>query len=59
MSRVTGNQPTGTPTWIDLRVPDLDRALEFYRALFGWTYALRGGYATALVDDLPVATAPC
>lgn len=36
-------------------MPDLDRALEFYRALFGWTYAPRRGYATALVDDLPVA----
>jgi uncharacterized protein len=38
MSYVTGNQPDGTPTWIDLAVPDLERAMEFYRALFGWDY---------------------
>ena len=36
MSFVTGNQPDGTPTWIELGVPDLERAMEFYRALFGW-----------------------
>ena len=30
MSYVTANQPNGTPTWIDLGIPDLDRAMEFY-----------------------------
>lgn len=39
MSYVTSVQPDGTPTWIDLRVPDRERALEFYGALFGWEYA--------------------
>ncbi|WP_329150108.1 VOC family protein [Streptomyces sp. NBC_01456] len=39
MSEISSNQPFGTPTWIDLGVPDLDRAQEFYRALFGWEYA--------------------
>jgi uncharacterized protein len=29
MSLVTGNQPDGTPTWIDLAVPDLERAMAF------------------------------
>ncbi|RZS44163.1 hypothetical protein EV193_10138 [Herbihabitans rhizosphaerae] len=38
MSYVTENQPNGTPTWIDLGVPDIDRALEFYGALFGWEF---------------------
>jgi uncharacterized protein len=38
MSFVTGNQPDGTPTWIELGVPDLERAMEFYRALFGWEF---------------------
>lgn len=38
MSHVTENQPAGTPTWIDLGVPDLDRALEFYGAVFGWEF---------------------
>ncbi|MCX4907920.1 VOC family protein [Streptomyces sp. NBC_00878] len=39
MSLVTTIQPDGTPTWIDLRVPDPERAREFYGALFGWEYA--------------------
>ncbi|MFE2495111.1 VOC family protein [Streptomyces scopuliridis] len=38
MSLVTSNQPAGTPTWIDLDVPDVERAKEFYGALFGWEY---------------------
>ncbi|MFH8403409.1 VOC family protein [Streptomyces sp. NPDC018019] len=63
MSRVTGNQPEGTPTWIELAVPDLDRAMDFYGALFGWTYetgttgaadaaqpAAQRRYAVGLVD---------
>ncbi|MFG2095292.1 VOC family protein [Streptomyces sp. NPDC048612] len=41
MSEISSNQPLGTPTWIDLGVPDLDRAKEFYRALFGWEYEER------------------
>jgi uncharacterized protein len=35
---VDTNQPLGTPTWIDLGVPDLDRALAFYGAVFGWDF---------------------
>ncbi|MFD7665422.1 VOC family protein [Streptomyces sp. NPDC059788] len=54
MSRVTGNQPDGTPTWIELAVPDLDRAMDFYGALFGWTYETetmeQGRYAVGLVN---------
>ncbi|MEU0692524.1 VOC family protein [Streptomyces niveus] len=38
MSELTGNQPEGTPTWIDLRTPDRDGALAFYQELFGWEY---------------------
>jgi hypothetical protein len=30
---VTSDQPDGTPTWIDLAIPDLDRAVAFYPAL--------------------------
>lgn len=55
MSRVTVNQPDGTPTWIELAVPDLDRAKEFYRALFGWEYTGGAGYTTCLLRGLPVA----
>jgi predicted enzyme related to lactoylglutathione lyase len=35
---LTTAQPPGTPTWIDLGVPDLDRATDFYGALFGWEF---------------------
>jgi uncharacterized protein len=38
MSYVTENQPDGTPTWIDLGIPDLERAMAFYGALFGWEF---------------------
>ena len=38
MSFVTENQPDGTPTWIDLGIPDLERAMRFYEALFGWDF---------------------
>ena len=38
MSFVTENQPDGTPTWIDLGIPDLEGAMGFYGALFGWDF---------------------
>jgi predicted enzyme related to lactoylglutathione lyase len=38
MSEVTTIQPNGTPTWVDLGIPDLDRAMEFYGAVFGWEF---------------------
>ncbi|MGP4044714.1 VOC family protein [Streptomyces sp. 2A115] len=61
MSYVTSIQPDGTPTWIDLRVPDRERALEFYGALFGWEYAQEpaetgtGLGTTCLLYGRPVA----
>lgn len=59
MSYVTSNQPDGTPTWIDLGIPDLERAMEFYRALFGWDYnvgpAESGHYTMCLLRGRPVA----
>ncbi|TQF16340.1 VOC family protein [Myxococcus llanfairpwllgwyngyllgogerychwyrndrobwllllantysiliogogogochensis] len=30
----------GTPTWMDLTTPDLERSRAFYSALFGWTYLI-------------------
>jgi predicted enzyme related to lactoylglutathione lyase len=30
--------PAGTPCWIDLAVPDIDAAKEFYGAVFGWSF---------------------
>ena len=54
MSHVTQNQPLGTPTWIDLAIPDLDRAMDFYGALFGWTFQEMpdsGGYRVIVNGD--------
>jgi len=59
MSHVTSAQPHGTPTWIDLGIPDLDRAKSFYGAVFGWEFdtgsAESGHCTTALLDGRRVA----
>lgn len=59
MSYVTSVQPNGTPTWIDLGIPDLEMAKEFYGALFGWEFVSAGPetghYTTALLDGRRVA----
>ena len=51
--------PLGAPIWIDLTTSDLDAAMSFYGAVFGWTFETAGpeygGYVTALRDDRPVA----
>ncbi|MEW2358681.1 VOC family protein [Spirillospora sp. NPDC029432] len=38
MTRLTSNAPAGTPNWLDLGIPDMERAKEFYRNLFGWEF---------------------
>ncbi|MGQ0840192.1 VOC family protein [Actinokineospora sp.] len=59
MTHLTENQPTGTPTWIDLGIPDLDRAMTFYHAVFGWEFdvgsADLGHYTMCLLDGRSVA----
>lgn len=35
MTEMTSYQP-GTPSWVDIGVPDIGAALGFYSALFGW-----------------------
>lgn len=59
MSIVTGNQPDSTPTWIDLGIPDLDGAMAFYGALFGWEFevgpAEAGYYTNAMLSGRRVA----
>jgi predicted enzyme related to lactoylglutathione lyase len=59
MSVVTANQPNGTPTWIDLGIPDLDRAMGFYGAVFGWEFDVgpeeSGRYTMCLLRGRPVA----
>lgn len=41
--------PAGTPAWIDIMVPDLEKGAAFYGGLFGWDVKLgppeTGGYA--------------
>jgi len=34
--------PDGTPCWVDLSVPDLQRGLDFYGAVLGWTFVDSG-----------------
>jgi predicted enzyme related to lactoylglutathione lyase len=59
MSFVDKNQPDGTPTWIDLGIPDIERAMDFYRAVFGWEFLVGteeiGYYTMCLLHDRPVA----
>jgi predicted enzyme related to lactoylglutathione lyase len=59
MAYVTENQPYGTPTWIELGIPDLERAMEFYHALFGWDYEVGPAettpYTMCLLHGRPVA----
>ena len=53
--------PPGVPSWVDLAAADLDGAIRFYTALFGWTADVSGadfgGYTTFLLNGLPVAGA--
>ncbi|MGH3241953.1 MAG: VOC family protein, partial [Spirillospora sp.] len=59
MTHVTGNPPEGTPTWIDIGVPDLDRAKTFYGTLLGWKFEdagpEAGHYNTCMLRGEPVA----
>ncbi|MGH3980067.1 MAG: VOC family protein [Pseudonocardiaceae bacterium] len=34
--------PAGTPCWVDLAVPDVAAATQFYAAVLGWTYSDTG-----------------
>lgn len=51
--------PLGAPCWIDLTTSDVDRAQDFYGAVFGWTFESAGpdygGYINAAKDGHPVA----
>jgi predicted enzyme related to lactoylglutathione lyase len=49
----------GVPSWVDLGVPDIGKAIEFYSGLFGWQIeqgpAEAGGYSMCLLRGKPVA----
>ena len=53
--------PQGVTSWVDIEQADVDRALEFYRAVLGWTFheaAPPGApfrYVIAQVDGLDAA----
>ncbi|MFC5752783.1 VOC family protein [Actinomadura rugatobispora] len=59
MTHLTSNPPVGTPTWLDLGIPDLGRAKEFYGGLFGWEFQdygpEAGHYHACLLRGEPVA----
>ncbi|NVI92585.1 VOC family protein [Actinomadura sp. BRA 177] len=59
MTQVTGNVPDGTPNWLDIGVPDLDRAKTFYGTLLGWQFqdtGPEGGhYNMCMLRGEPVA----
>ncbi|MFJ1761908.1 VOC family protein [Amycolatopsis sp. NPDC088138] len=51
--------PEGTPSWVDLMVPDQAKAVAFYSGLFGWDVQAGGEetgfYGMAMVAGRPVA----
>jgi predicted enzyme related to lactoylglutathione lyase len=56
---IRDSAPLGAPCWIDLTTSDLDRAQDFYGAVFGWTFESSGpeygGYVNAAKDGHAVA----
>jgi predicted enzyme related to lactoylglutathione lyase len=50
----------GTPCWVDVTSPELDKTIEFYKGLFGWEAERdprpeAGGYTMFTLDDKYVA----
>ncbi|MEV8566194.1 VOC family protein [Streptomyces sp. NPDC051322] len=39
---LTTSYVPGTPNWLDLGAPDIDAAVSFYSAVFGWTFVSAG-----------------
>lgn len=61
MPEITEYEP-GTPAWVDVGTPDLDRAVAFYEGLFGWKAdrvddPAAGGYTMFTIDGKYVAAA--
>lgn len=54
-----GPWPAGTPCWVDLAVPDVAAATQFYGAVLGWSFVDTGeeygGYHIAQVDGRAAA----
>ncbi|MEV0375254.1 VOC family protein [Streptomyces sp. NPDC050636] len=61
---LTTNYVPGTPNWLDLGAPDVDAAVDFYSAVFGWTFQSAGpeagGYGFFQLDGKTIgAVGPC
>lgn len=59
MPEVNSPYQSGTPCWIDLVVPDQQKALDFYSGFLGWTGEMgpreTGGYSVCTLKGRPVA----
>ena len=59
MSTRTDPWPAGTPCWVDLSVPDIQAAVDFYADVIGWTFVDSGpdygNYHIAQVDGRAAA----
>ena len=59
MSTRTDPWPAGTPCWVDLSVPDVQAAVDFYADVIGWTFVDSGpdygNYHIAQVDGRAAA----
>lgn len=56
---IRDSHPAGTPSWVDLATTDIDGALDFYGAVFGWEFERDPtgeiSYVMAVVDGHPAA----
>lgn len=56
---IRATSPLGAPNWIDLATSDIERAQQFYGAVFGWRFESYGpeygDYRNAFKGDKPVA----
>lgn len=58
MTAASNPWPAGSPCWLDIMVPDVDRTSSFYAGLLGWEVAEPegdNGYRMATLDGAPVA----
>ena len=59
MSTRSDPWPAGTPCWVDLSVPDIQAAVDFYADVIGWTFVDSGpdygNYHIAQVDGRAAA----
>lgn len=57
MSHLLVKPTEGTPNWIDLQVAEPDRAMDYYRTIFGWEHRIdAAGRVICLLDGRAVAS---